>query len=173
MGNRTEQGGYPSVINPTTNPYLHIISWDGGNSYEYIPNLRDLEIFVGKGEWTKRGFELQNQFRTLTSSILPPVNCVPPPTFDSYAVAHNAVRKIKKDILVAAQDLPEANVFACSHGVYWGFMLEDEVRQSLEEGGYSVEPSYPDIADRGRKRIKVHAVIFRSPRNGGDNITSF
>ncbi len=158
MGNRTERGGHPLVINPNLNPYLHIVSSDGGRSYEYVASLYGILLKIGKTNLSNKGYEYV-PFESLHIPLLPPPTKIPPDQIDTEELVTERIGSYAENILSIIETHPDSNIIASSHGVYWDFLPEQAIAELLKNNGYDVTVAFPRTG--GRKRIQEHGILFR------------
>lgn len=157
MGNRTERGGYPERINPSTSPFLHVVSFTGGEHYEYVASLNGLSLHFGKRVTpAEEGYDYTS-LSSLKFDLLSPPQ-IPPQEIPTLPHVKGKIGEYAETILSTLEQYPEADIIACSHGVYWDFLPEQEIAAVLTDNGYKVLDSFPRVG--GRKRIQEHGIIL-------------
>ncbi len=154
MGNRTNSGEYPSVINPSDYPFLHIVK--KGEEFTYVPSLSGATIKVGRTTTDTTPIEYEPQ-ATLAIPLLPKPTEVPPKPINTETQVFETLYAREKDLLDSVE--PSSNIAACEHGSYFGLLPEKVIAAMFRRNGFKVEDVFPKTG--GRKRIQEHAVIFR------------
>lgn len=152
MGSRADSGNFVPIINPPEHPWVHVVD---GN---YVGNLWGVRLtygnLTGQTNWYR---EIQYQpLRHVYIPILPPIESLPPPSFDTESLVDSRLDAYAAEILEFAQD---ANVIALLHGSYFGFLPEAWIAQLLANNGFYVHKGFPRLG--GRKRVQEHGVIYQ------------
>lgn len=152
MGNRHVESGMTSVINPSSNPYLHIMRMpreDGVYGYEYVPQLSGLTLYVGHRS-KENGIDAMF---TIEIPILPELTDVPGPELETKPLVEQAIGN-KRDEIMQAVAIAQPNRLAFSHGYAWGDYPEQLIVRLL--GGEYKTSGLFKIG--GRKRVQTTAV---------------